>query len=82
MTTAPATSLLYKYLSDFGGVDRSLNYNRFWDDGVEILDLGFEQIRSILSVIFDPENHDTQLEDSVFEVITANSSIQWINLVD
>ena len=59
-----------------------MNYNGFGDDGVEILDLGSEQIRSILTVIFDPENHDTQLEDSVLEVIAANGSVQWINLID
>ena len=56
--TASTIRLLNKYLSDFGRVDWSLNNNRLGYDGVEILDLSLEQIRSILTVIFDPENYD------------------------
>ena len=70
-----AISLLYKYLSDFGGVHWSLNNHRFGYDGVEVFYLSLEQIRSILTIIFDPEYYDTQLIHRALAVLRINSSI-------
>ena len=52
-----------------------MNDNRFGYDGVEVLDFGLEQIRSILTVVLDPEYHDRQLEYGALAVFRSDSSI-------